>query len=80
MEGKLNAGDAKCPFFCAHTMRTVICEGLIPDSRDSLIFAGREGKRQSGTPCPDIIRTEHLPSVPDRRGGSDRSPCSYRTR
>lgn len=45
MEGKLNAGDAKCPFFCAHTVRAVICEGLIPDSRACLTFAGREGKR-----------------------------------
>ena len=45
MEGKLNAGDAKCPFFCAHTSHTVICEGLIPDSRACLTFSGKEGKR-----------------------------------
>ena len=45
MEGKLNAGDAQCPFFCAHTSHTVICEGVIPDSRACLTFSGKEGKR-----------------------------------
>ena len=42
MEGKLNAGDAKCPFFCAHTKNAVICEGLIPDSHVCTTFSGRE--------------------------------------
>jgi len=44
MKGKLNDRDAKCPFFCAHTKDSVVCEDLIPDSRASLRFEGRNGK------------------------------------
>lgn len=45
MKGKLNDRDAKCPFFCTHTKDTIICEGIIPDSRDSLRFEGKNGKK-----------------------------------
>ena len=45
MNGKLNDRDAKCPFFCAHTRDTVVCEGVIPDSRASLRFEGKNGKQ-----------------------------------
>jgi len=45
MRGKLNDRDAKCPFFCAHTKESVICEGVIPDSRDKINFETSQGKK-----------------------------------
>ena len=45
MRGKLNDRDAKCPFFCAHTKDTIVCEGVIPDSHATLRFEGSNGKK-----------------------------------
>lgn len=45
MKGKLNDRDAKCPFFCAHTKDSILCEGLIPDSRIKINFDGADTKR-----------------------------------
>ena len=45
MKGKLNDRDAKCPFFCSHTRDSVVCEDLIPDSRATLHFDGKNGKK-----------------------------------
>ena len=45
MKGKMNDRDAKCPFFCAHTKDSVICEGLIPDSRARISFENGAGKK-----------------------------------
>lgn len=39
MKGKLNDRDAKCPFFCAHTKDSIICESMIPDSHVRISFA-----------------------------------------
>ena len=39
MRGRMNDRDAKCPFFCGHTKESVLCEGLIPDSRIKINFA-----------------------------------------
>ena len=38
MKGKLNDRDALCPFFCAHTKLSVICEGVVPDSSVKMNF------------------------------------------
>ncbi len=38
MKGKLNDRDARCPFFCAHTRESVVCESVIPDSRARISF------------------------------------------
>ena len=44
MKGKLNDKDARCPFFCAHTKNSVICEGVIPDSSARLNFDSAKAK------------------------------------
>lgn len=46
MKGKLNDRDAKCPFFCAHTQESVICESPIPDSRMKINFAQTAAKKK----------------------------------
>lgn len=45
VKGKLNDRDAKCPFFCSHTRDRVTCEGVIPDSRASMFFENKNGKK-----------------------------------
>ena len=44
MRGKLNDKDAQCPFFCAHTKNSVVCEGMIPGSSARLNFESAKTK------------------------------------
>ncbi len=44
MKGKLNDRDARCPFFVGHSKVSVLCEGLIPDSRIKINFDSAQTK------------------------------------
>lgn len=43
--GKLNDRDAKCPFFASHTRDAITCEGLLPDTHETLHFLRRQDKQ-----------------------------------
>ena len=44
MEHKKKDTEAKCPYFKYHTEQTIICEGIVPDTKQRMIFEKKAAK------------------------------------